>query len=146
MPTAAKMTAAIAFLAVAFFAAELYKPGLPPETQWGNFSLICAGLGALCGWIISGSRAGRGMRPAAGTGLRTAATVAFWALVGFSIWEMLSRSVDRRYRGVFEAIEGTFDIMLAYGAALLRPEPVIVLVIGGVLAGLLVEWAGRQWR
>jgi hypothetical protein len=146
MPTAAKLTAAVAFLAVAYLAAELYKPGLPPETQWGMFSILCAALGALCGWLIAGPRAGRGWRAAAGIGVRTSATIAFWALVGFSVYEMILRSMRMRYQGVFDAIEGTFDIMLMYGTALMRPEPVAALLLGGILAAWLAEWAGRRWR
>ncbi|MDO9525597.1 MAG: TrgA family protein, partial [Gemmobacter sp.] len=61
-------------------------------------------------------------------------------------YEMVLRSMRKRYDGVFSAIEGTFDIILIYAAPLLRPEPLIVLVLGGMLGGILADWAGRQWR
>ncbi|WP_028028975.1 TrgA family protein [Gemmobacter nectariphilus] len=144
MPTAARLAAALAFAALGFFAAEIYKPGLPPETQFGRFTPLCALIGLLCGWFLMGRLAGRGTRAALGSGLRTAATMVFFAMVLFSVYEMLLRALRKRYGGVFEAIEGTFDIVLIYGTALLRPEPLIVLAIGGMLCGLLVEWVSRR--
>lgn len=144
MPTAARLITALAFAVVGFFTAELYKPGLPPETQWGRFTLICTVIGLLCGWIVMGRLAGRGTRTALGAGLRTSATMLFHAMILFSVYEMILRALRKRYPGVFEAIEGTFDIILIYGAALLRPEPLIALVAGGLLAGLLTEWVARR--
>ena len=146
MPTAARLVAALAFAAVAFFTAELYRPGLPPETQWGNFTLICTVIGILCGWMVMGRLAGKGMGAALGSGLRTSANIVFYALLLFSVYEMLQRSLNKRYDGVFQAIEGIFDIALQYGTALLRPDPMIVLLLGGMASGALVEWASRQWR
>lgn len=146
MPTAARLFAAAAFAAIGFLAAEIYKPGLPPETQFGRFSLLCTLIGLLCGWFVMGRFAGRGNRAALGSGLRTSANMVFYAMLLFSIHEMVLRSLRKRYGGVFEAIEGMFDIALVYGSALLRPEPLIVLIGGGLLGGLLVEWASRNWR
>lgn len=146
MPTAARLAAALAFAAVAFFAAELYKPGLPPETQWGRFTILCTLIGILCGWGVMGRLAGKGMRAAMGSGLRTSANIVFYAMLVFSVYEMILRSLRKRYDGVFEAIEGTFGIMLDYGTALMRPEPLVVLVLGGMAAGAVAEWASRQWR
>lgn len=146
MPTAARLFAAAAFAAIGFFAAELYKAGLPPETQFGKFSAICTLIGILCGWFVMGRLAGKGMRAAMGSGLRTSANMVFYAMLLFSVYEMVLRSLRKRYDGVFEAVEGTFDIALTYGLALLRPEPLIVLVLGGMAGGMLAEWASRQWR
>lgn len=146
MPTAARLVAALAFMAVAFFAAETFKPGMPPETQWGVFSYVCAGIGLLCGWFVMGRLAGRKLPGAMSAGLRTSATIVFFAMILFSVYEMLLRALRKRYDGVMAAIEGIFDLMLIYGNALLAPEPLIVLVAGGALAGLLSEWSSRQWR
>lgn len=147
MPTAARLVAAIVFALVAFFAAELFKPALPPETGWGAFTQICVVIGVLSGWRVMGRLAGRGWYAALGYGLRTSATILFFAMLIFSIYEMIQQALRSRYDGVFGAIEGTFYIMLDYGAALVHPfDTLIVLVAGGMAAGLLVEWASRQWK
>jgi len=146
MPTAARLFASIAFTVLGYLATGIYRSGLPSETPTGALLPVCAAIGFLCGWIVMGKRVGKGYYAAAGTGVRTAATMVFFALLGFSVYEMVLRSMRKRYDGVFSAIEGTFDIILIYGAPLLRPDPVIALVVGGVLGGMLAEWAGRQWR
>ena len=146
MPTAARLIAAALFALLAYAAAELFKPGMPPETQFGWFAPICALVGLVVGWTVSGALAGRGYRAAAGTGLRSSATIVFWVLLGFSVREMVLRSMRKQFKGVFEAIEGTFDIMLDFGQALLRPEPIVALAVGGIVAGLLTEWGSRRWR
>lgn len=146
MPTAARLTAALVFAALAFFAAEVYKPGLPPETQWGRFTLFSAVIGLFCGWRTMGPLAGRGYGAALSSGLRTSATIVFYAILLFSIYEMVLQALRNLYDGVFSAIVGTIDIILVHGAALLRPEPLIVLILGGMAGGLVVEWAGRQWK
>ncbi len=146
MPTAAKLFAALAFAATGFFAAELFKPGMPPGTVFGPFSLVVAGIGALTGWLVMGDLTGRGYRAAAGFGLRTALTVTFWALLAFSILEMVKLATKMRYDGPMDAIIGIFQLMLEYGRLVLLPPVLIALGVGGVLGGWLAEWAGRRWR
>lgn len=147
MPTAAKLFAAAAFALVAFFAAETFKPAMPPDTQWGLFSPLNAVLGLICGWSIAGWRAGRGYKASAGTGLRTSATIVFWALLGFSIYEMIQRSLRRQYDGIVEALQGVFALILEHGTLLAsQPQSLIVLVVGGILGGWAAEWAARRWR
>src|SRR6056297_1256011 len=106
MPTAAKLLAAVAFAALGFLAAETVKPHMVEGTQFGVFSYICAGIGALCGWMVMGGLVGAGYRAAAGYGVRTAATLVFWALLGFSIYEMILRATKMRYDGPMDALTG----------------------------------------
>ena len=146
MPTAAKLFAAIAFAVVAYLAAELFKPAMPEGTQFGFFSIICAVIGLLNGWLVMGALVGRGMTAAMGFGVRTSVTIAVWALLGFSIYEMILRSMKMRYDGPMEAILAVFDLMLERGQLMLTPEVLGTLFVGGILGGLLAEWAGRQWR
>ncbi|MDT8853950.1 TrgA family protein [Paracoccaceae bacterium Fryx2] len=146
MPTAAKLFAAIAFAAVAFLAAELFKPAMPEGTRFGPFSLICAGLGAICGWVVMGKLTGRGYGQALGFGVRTSVTIAFWALLGFSLLEMVNRSTRMRYDGPMEALTGGLGLMLEYGQLMLTPPVVGCLLLGGALGGAMAEWAGKRWR
>lgn len=145
MPTAARLVAALLFAMVGFFTAEIYKPLYPFEAQWGIFTPVSAGIGLLSGWFVSGKHAGRGMRAAMGNGLRTSFVMVFFAMIIFSVEAMLGRSMMKLYDGIFQAILGTFDFVLQYGATLLHPEPLIVLIIGGMLAGAATEWAARRW-
>jgi hypothetical protein len=145
MPTAARLFAAIGLALVAFFAAELYKPGLSGETRWGNFTWYCVAFGAVVGWIDLGRLSGKGYGPAITTGIRSAAVLTFWCLLVFSAHAMWAQALKGRYKGIGEAIVKVFDFAVEFGTALLRPEPVIVLVVGGVLAAFLAEWASKRW-
>jgi hypothetical protein len=146
MPTAAKLFAGFSFMLVAFFAAQFMRPAFPEGYNLTYFSIICAVIGLLVGWIVMGSLAGRGALKAMMSGLRTSITILFWCLVVFSIWEMILRSVARRYDGVFEAIEATFEIAYEYLQYLQdAPNTIGMLVLGGIMGGLFANWAAVRW-
>lgn len=146
MPTAAKLVASILFAILGYAAAEVYKPGLPPDTQFGMFSFGCAFIGLISGWRVMGALAGEGYPHAVGHGLRTSATIAFFALVFFSIREMVLQSMKMRYDGVVDAILGAFDLMYKWGLLLLQPMVLVVLIGGGILCALITEWVSHRWR
>lgn len=148
MPTAAKLVAALAFALVGYFAAQAVKlPGVLPEgTQFGWFSEITAGIGFLCGWIVMGGLVGKGYPEAVASGLRISVTIVFWALLGFSIYEMVLLSMKMRYDGPMEAVLAVFDLMLDYGKRLFTLPIIGTLAVGGVLGGIAAEYAGRHWR
>lgn len=148
MPTAAKAVAALAFALVAYFAAQGVKaPGVMPEgTQFGWFSEITAGIGFLCGWIVMGGLVGKGYGEAAASGLRVSVTIVFWALLGFAIYDMVQQSMKMRYHGPMEAVLDVFNIMLVNGKRLGTLEILGTLAVGGVLGGVVAEWAGRRWK
>lgn len=145
MPTAARLLAALGMAAVAFFTAEIYKPGLPPETVWGSFTTYCVVFGVLVGWFDLGRIVGKGYNAAITSGIRSAAVLAFWCLVFFSIYEMIQKSLQKRYRDVSEALEGVFVLIAEFGTALLRPEPMVVLVVGSILVAFMAEWGHKRW-
>lgn len=145
MPTAARLLAALGMATVAFFAAEIYKPGLPPETIWGRFTTFCVIFGLLIGWFDLGRIVGRGYNAAITSGIRASAVLVFWCLIIFSIFVMIQKSLQKRYRDVSEALEGVFVLMADFGAALLRVEPMVVLVVGGILVAMLAEWGHKRW-
>jgi hypothetical protein len=119
---------------------------MPEGTQFGLFSLLVAGIGLLCGWMVMGTLAGQGYGRSAGFGLRTSATLVFWALVVFSVYEMIVRSTKMRYDGPMEALVGVFDLMLQHGVLVLTVPVLAVLAAGGVLGGWAAEFAVRRWR
>lgn len=146
MPTAARLIAGVIFAAVAALAAHLFIPALPEGTQVGYLREISAGLGLICGWMIMGRLTGKGYGEAMGSGIRTAISIAFWALLGFSIYVMVDKSTRMLYDGPMAALLGTFDLMLGYGKMMLTPGVLGTLLIGGIIGGVLAEWGGRRWR
>ncbi|RRH77376.1 TrgA family protein [Falsigemmobacter faecalis] len=145
MPTAARLFAALAFMAVGFFAAETYRLGLPPRPAWGSYSLVAALLGSLLGWSVMGRLTGRGMPQAMAGGLRTSFLLAVSGLFLFSVMEMGKRSLLKRYDGVLDALLGVVDLFFHHAAGIFQPQPILVLILGGVLGGALAEWSGRRW-
>lgn len=147
MPTAAKLVAAVVFAIVAAIAALLYIPGLPEGSQTGWFIEISATVGLIVGWRAMGRLAGKGYTTAISSGIRSSVTTAFWLVLGFSINEMIYRATKMRYGGSpMEAVLAVFDLMLYYGRLMLTPEVLGTLLIGGIVGGLITEWASRRWK
>ena len=147
MPTAAKIVAAICFAIFGAVAAEMVKPALPEGTQFGLFVPICAFIGLLNGWLVMGVLAGRGYRDAMGSGVRTSITIVIWALLVFSIYEMILRSMHvNRYDGPMEALTAAFGLMLDYGRLLLTPAILGTFLVGGLISGAITEWANKRWN
>ncbi|MFE3837150.1 TrgA family protein [Pseudogemmobacter sonorensis] len=148
MPTSAKLVAALWFAAVGWLAANAHVPALGENAQIGFFREITAAIGLLCGWMVSGALAGRGGVEAVGTGLRTSVTLTFFALLVFSVWQMVQLAFRRTYNeaGPMGAVMGAFELMIENAVAMLSVGVIGVLVLGGVVGGLVVEAAGRRWR
>jgi hypothetical protein len=146
MPTAAKLFAALCFAALGWYASHVYSFGLPEGSRVGYLREATAFIGVLCAWRISGALAGKGYVAAMGTGIRTGITMVFFTLLVFAIYEMVSLSTKMRYDGPMEAVLGVFDLMLEYGALLLKGPLLVILLGGSALAGMVTEAAGRLWR
>lgn len=144
MPSATRLVAALAFAMIAFFGAELYKTALGAQYNFGAFSALCALIGVICGWTVCGPAGGRGWIACVIAGLRTSFTIVVFGLVFFSVYEMLTRAWHGRYSSITGALESVFGLFVQFAKALVAPEPLIVLILGGLLGGLLVEWTYRQ--
>jgi hypothetical protein len=145
MPTASKLFAAFGFALVAFFAAEIFKPHMPPGTQFGAFTPVSTAIGLVCGWRVLGRATGRGMVEAANAGLRTALITLLVALFIFSTEEMVVQSFRRAYDSPMEAVVGMVAIAVEFVQTLFALDVLAVLLGGGALAGCLAEWAARRW-
>lgn len=146
MPTAAKLTAAVIFAILGFFAVQLYLPHLPQELPVGLLRESAAVLGIIIGWRVMGRLAGRGYIEAVGSGIRTSVALVFWALLLFAIQLMIKRAFKMMYEGPMEALIGVFSLMLEYGRALWAADVLALLLLGGALGGIVTEWAGKRWR
>jgi hypothetical protein len=149
MPTAARLVAAIALAALGWFASELIKPLIEAQTgrtEFGAFSAINLVIGAVCGWIVIGKRAGRGYSAAIGNGITGTAALVFWGLFVQAVAEMVRLSLARRYDGPIEAIAAVFELIVDYGAYLLETQVLVALFAGAIVAGVSSEYAARRWR
>lgn len=146
MPTAAKIVSAVAFALVGLWAALAYIPQLPEGTSTGHFPEMMAALGCVLGWRSLGRFTGRGYRESLGLGLRASFLLVLWALFGFAVYTMLVRSTKQVYRGdPGTALLDVPQIMLQFGRLVVAQDVIVALVVGGVVAGLLAEFAARRW-
>ena len=145
MPTASKFVAAICLAAVAWYASEIFRPLMPEGTDFGWFNYVNLVLGAACGWFVVGTRVGRTYVESFSAGLTGVAALVFWALFLQSFNEMLKLALQRRYEGPVEGLVAVFEIGVDYGSKMLDGYLIAVLVVGGIITGVLAEWASRRW-
>lgn len=149
MPTAGRLVAAALFGALFWYVSAL---GLPlfaaaemPEPPW--FVVLNAALGVVLGWIIAGGRAGLGTWMAAVSyGWTTAIAIAVVALFAHGFVRMIELSLRMRYDGPVEAVAESFGLMAGIGAVLATPDILLSLALGALVAGLVTEWVGRNYR
>lgn len=146
MPTAAKLVAAICFAAIGWIAANAHIPALGENAAYGFFREITAVIGALVGWLVMGNLVGQNYAEAAGSGLRTSVTLVFFALLAFSTQGMLKNATKNIYDGPMDAVLAIFQIMMENGRDMLTVGVLTVLIGGGMLGGVVTEWANRKWR
>ncbi|NJS40711.1 MAG: TrgA family protein [Rhodobacteraceae bacterium] len=79
-------------------------------------------------------------------GWKTVIVLVFFALLFFGIYEMLRQSVKMRYDGPFEAVVDVFNQMLTRSVPLGSVGVILVMAVGGAIAGILTENASRRWR
>lgn len=145
MPTMAKMFAAFCLACLGWVASEAFRPLMPPDTAFGWFNEVNTVLGLLCGWVVIGTRVGRGYTEALGAGLTGLAALVFWSVFILSFNEMLGRALDLRYDGPMEALVAVFEIGIENGQYMLNISFITLLVVGGLISGLVAEWAARRW-
>lgn len=145
MPTAARLVAALSLGGLAWLASDMVRPLMPPQTAFGWFNYVNLALGLLCGWFIMGSRAGRGYTEAFGNGLTGVFALVFWAFFAQSFNLMLKQALDKKFEGPVEAIIAIFKNALDYALFLGDVPLIATLLIGGIVCGLLAEFAARRW-
>ncbi|MFU1479441.1 TrgA family protein [Roseovarius sp. C7] len=145
LPTIARLTAALCLAALGWYGSELVRPTMPPETNFGWFNYVNAGIGLACGWKVIGSRLGTGYTDAISTGLTGVGAMLFWVIFTHSCNQMLGNALDRDYKGLMDALTGIFEIATEYVLYLLHLPLLAALVGGGIVIGLLAEALHRRW-
>ncbi|MBO9449636.1 TrgA family protein [Tropicibacter sp. R16_0] len=146
MPDAARLVAALSLALIAFIVSGLVMPLMPEGMDFGYFTWVNVGLGVICGWVVMGKRAGRGITPAINNGVTGVLALLFWGLFVQGAYEMFRQAMRNRFDGPFEALGAIFTIGFDYGLTIMVPSIIWTLLVGGVLAGLATEFAWRQWR
>ncbi|NJM84543.1 MAG: TrgA family protein [Tabrizicola sp.] len=146
MPTAAKLMSAVVFAIVGWIAANYHVPALGEDAEVGLFREMVGFIGLIVGWRVMGPSVGKGYAEATGSGLKTSIVLVFFALLLFSIYEMVKESTKMRYDGPMDAVLDVFNLMLINGREMLTPGVIATLVIGGMIGGWIAENASRRWR
>lgn len=146
MPNAAKLVGALAMAVLAFVASGMVMGMFEETTNFGWFIQVNIGLGLLVGWMVIGSRAGRGMISAINVGLTAPLVLVFWALFVQSCNEMVRLAMKNRYDDPFEAVVAVFEIGSDWALMLASIPLWVTLLVGGVMSGLAAEYASRRWR
>lgn len=145
MPTAAKLFAAVALAVVGFFAAALVLPHLPGGARADFLPLMAASVGILVGWRVIGRATGRGYGSSAQAGVRGALYLVLWVLALTGFMQMVKMALRMRYDAPTEALVDVVSQAMDFGELVLKPDVLLVLFVGGGLAGMVSEWAGRRW-
>jgi len=145
MPTAPKLIAALCFAGLGWVASDMIRPLFPEETNFGAFNYVNVVLGLLCGWIVTGPRVGSGWSDGISAGLTGVGALVFWGLFVQAFNEMLRLALDRKYDGPVEAILSVFQIGIEYGQMLINGPLIGTLIVGGIVIGLVAEWASHRW-
>lgn len=150
MLTAPKVIAAMLFAALGWYASQLIILHFLVEFEGrgvGRLAEINAFFCAIVGWRIAGPRAGDGWNAALSYGLTTAVAMTIVSLFFQSFGEMIRKSLDRDYGdSPVEALVDVFQLMIKFGQVIVKPDVLAVLLGGGLVLGLVVEWCGRRWR
>lgn len=146
MPDAARLVAALGLAITAFIVSGQIMPLMPEGLDFGYFTYVNMGIGAVTGWVIMGKRAGRGITAAINNGITGVVALVFWGLFVQGCYEMVRRAMRNRYDGPFDAVMGIFEIGADYGITMFVSNIIVTLLVGGVLTGLATEYAWRTWR
>ncbi|MCA0921511.1 TrgA family protein [Pseudooceanicola nanhaiensis] len=148
MPTAARLIGAICLLILAFVVSGMVQEVMPDETNFGWMLPLNMVLGLLVGWTTLGKRADGSLSHgnAAVMGITAVAVLVFWAVALQAGNEALRLSLERRFDGPMEALLSLFPIAGDYGQHLLHMHILWTLAVGGMLAGIFTNMAGRRWR
>ncbi|WP_434620122.1 TrgA family protein [Tabrizicola sp. M-4] len=146
MPTAAKLVAALCFAFLGWVVAIMIENTMPESARVGRMYEVAIACGVLMGWFISGAARRAGMFEAASTGMRTAVIATVSALLVIAVATMLNIAMRGRYRGPMDALLDIVDQFFGFGSFVITLPVLVTIILGGAVAGMITEAAGRRWR
>ncbi len=144
MPTAARLTAALAFAVLGYFTYTLMLPSFGDDVVPSYLLPLCLAAGLWCGWVLCGDKS-FSVRSGLGTGLTALIAMIVIILFIMSFVEMIQLSMRRRYDGPMEAIIDIFAIMFENFQMFATPELGLTLFGGGLLAGFVTGVMGKRF-
>lgn len=144
MPTAARLTAAIAFAIVGYFIYIAMVPSFGEKVIPSFLLPVCLGAGLWSGWVLCGSKADS-VRSGIGTGLTAVVAMIFSILFIMSFVHMIQLSMRRRYDGPMEAIVDVFNIMYENAIMFATQNLGLTLLLGALIAGLVSGIMGKKF-
>ena len=146
MPDAAKLVGALGLAVLAFVLSGMVMGLFEEDKNFGWFPYVNVVLGIAVGWVFVGRRAGRGWTSAFNVGLTGGFVLVFWGLFIQSCNEMVRLAMRNRFDGAGEALTAIFEIGTEW-LILMSTVPIWgTVVVGGVITGLVTEFAWRNWR
>ena len=147
MPTAAKLVAFVLFGALTWYVSQLVMGFMEPGTQPSFYAEINAGIGAMMGWLIAGSRARGPWMAAVSYGLTATLATIFWWLFVHAFHNMIISSM----RGLYGsdptmAVVDVFRFMMESSLLMAHSTVITTLIAGAVACGLITEWFGRRFN
>ena len=151
MPTGCKLVSAIYFAILGWFLGGLvwtsyvvvkeidYKPNM-------SMNILLAAIGVFVGWRLMGVRGGQGRNYAIQGGILTSAALIIWAVVILSIRTMIQQAMKGKYGGsISAAVVSGFQIAIDSVKDYWNVPIVVLLLIGGVVGGIIADWAAKRW-
>jgi hypothetical protein len=145
MPTAGRLTAAIAFAVIGIYIATLISPLFEQDKEPLWWVPLCLAAGIWSGWVVVGSRAGKGYSAGIGNGITGVLAFAFWVLFLLSFADMIKKSLRQAYEGPVEAVVSVFELMGTYVLAFWSPTLIGLILICGVGGGLFAEYFAKRF-
>lgn len=139
MPSSTKVASSLCLCALAYILSELVKPTFIEDYNFGYFTYVSMLVGVIVGWTSMGERVGFGLVPAINNGITGTFSMVASVIFIQSANEMIRLSMRGRYDTLFDALLGIVPIGIDFVVQVSSTALWGTALIGGILAGLIVE-------
>jgi len=139
MPNTSKVSGSLCLCALAYILSELAKPQFIEDFNFGNFTYVSMLVGVIVGWVIMGKLAGFGLVSAVNNGVTSTFSMVLVVIFIQSANEMIRLSMRGRFDGLFEALLEIIPIGIDFVVKVSSTSLWGTALIGGIVAGLIVE-------
>lgn len=145
MPTAGRLAGAFAFALLGWYLTTAATAYFPEGSIPGYWTVLGVLSGVFAGWVVVGKRTGHGLSAGIGNGITGVITLVFWVIFIVSFVDMIKKSLRKSYDGPVEAVVDVFALAYDYLLQFAQQDLAIIVVVGGVAAGLFAEYFGKRY-